>query len=246
MDDREVWLTATAVELVGTEAAAFDEAAHARLLVARLADLVAPAEVAVLVADHEHRLTTAAANTHRARDLLALESRFAAGPCTACYESGEPVYGGPVVEPDRRDTSFGRAAERLGYRTCSTLPMRRRNHVVGAVCVLDGADHTLEERDLTLAQLLVDAATIGILQQRALRLSAMTSEQLQVALDSRVVIEQAKGVLAAKLHSAPAVGFDVLRNYARRNNRQLVEVAAQVVRGELSEQDLVTTRRRVS
>jgi len=120
--------------------------------------------------------------------------------------------------------------------------MTYRDEVLGAVCVLDGDGGGVTTHLLDLATLLVQAATVGLHHQRQLRVTAARSEQLQAALDSRIVIEQAKGVLAAKLGTSPQAGFELLRGFARRNNRQLRQVAEQVVRGTLSVHQLTGAR----
>ena len=81
------------------------------------------------------------------------------------------------------------------------------------------------------ATALVDVATIGILQERAVRHQEVVTGQLQVALNSRVIIEQAKGVLAERLRVTPDEAFVILRRYARDHNHPLTELSGDVIRG---------------
>jgi AmiR/NasT family two-component response regulator len=111
--------------------------------------------------------------------------------------------------------------------------MRRHAETVGVVGVLT-AGQSLAAADARLAQTLAEAATIAILQQRALRGSFAKSEQLQHALNSRVVIEQAKGAVAARLGVRPDAAFELLRGYARRHNLTLAAVASAAIGGKLS------------
>ena len=87
----------------------------------------------------------------------------------------------------------------------------------------------LPEADLRLGQALADVATIGILQERAIRHGEIVTEQLQTALDSRIVIEQAKGVLSQFGHLTMATAFERLRRYSRGHHLLLGEVARRVI-----------------
>ena len=108
------------------------------------------------------------------------------------------------------------------------------------VSVLGPDGHQVGDPEIQLAQVLAEAAAIAILKQRVLRQKARTAEQLQNALDSRVLIEQAKGIVAARLDIAPAAAFEILRRYARRHNRTLVDVAGATIRGDLPVHDPAT------
>jgi len=217
MDNRELWVAATLVELADIRETDFDEAAHSRLLAARLAELLAPAETAVLLADSASRLRVVAASTEGAYRLMSLEA--SRGPAAACYRSGRPGPGGSGVW---------------------FLPMRRHDETVGVAGVLADLD-TLDASAASLAQILAEAAAVAVLQQRELRRSARAAEQLQHALDSRVLVEQAKGAVAARLGITPNAAFGLLRDFARRRSRPLTEVAAGTIRGELPAAELVTT-----
>ncbi len=240
LDNREIWLATTLVELTDIAAADFDDAAYAHDLAARLAELLSPAEIGLLITDSAGgRLTVAAASTQRVGELLSLESRCADGPCTACYRTGRPLLNQALATADPPWPRFAPAAHAAGFLRASALPMRRRGETIGAVSILDASGRPLAEPEISLAQLLADAATVGILQQRALRSSIQTSAQLQRALDSRVLIEQAKGVVAARLGTSPGTAFELLRAYARRHNQPLAEVAGDTVRGDLPAHDLI-------
>jgi hypothetical protein len=91
-----------------------------------------------------------------------------------------------------------------------------------------GVPGPLPELDLALGQALADVATIGILQERAIRRGEVLNEQLQLALNGRVIIEQAKGVLAQYGGLAPAVAFERLRHYARSHNLKLADLARRI------------------
>ncbi len=240
-----MWLATTLVELTDIRHADFDDAAYANGLAARLAELLSPAEVGLLMTDGvSGGMAIAAASTQRVSRLLSLESRYGDGPCTACYRTGRRVLNEPLASGASRWPRFSPAARAAGFLTASALPMRRRRVAIGAVAILNTSERPAAEPEVSLAQLLAEAATVGILQERALRLSIQASAQLQRALDSRVVIEQAKGVVAARLGILPSAAFELLRTYARRNNRQLAEVSSDMVHGVLPTRDLVAAGRR--
>ena len=110
------------------------------------------------------------------------------------------------------------------------LPHRRlRGDVVGVLTLLHNAPHTLTDVDTRLGQALADAATIGLLHERAVRHAETVTEQLQGALNSRVIIEQAKGVLAAQADIGPDEAFTILRSHARSQELRLSELARAVV-----------------
>jgi hypothetical protein len=113
------------------------------------------------------------------------------------------------------------------------LPLRLRGQTLGSLCLFHRSPGPLPEADLSLGQALADVATIGILQERAIRRGEVLNEQLQTALDSRVVIEQAKGVLAQHLKVGMDAAFDLLRRYSRNGNVRLADTARQISTGEL-------------
>jgi GAF domain-containing protein len=121
-----------------------------------------------------------------------------------------------------------------GYRSVHAVPLRLRSETIGALNLFGVQPGALPPGDLRIAQALADVATIGILHERAIRRQEMVTEQLQVALNSRIVIEQAKGVLAERLQVSIDDAFMNLLSYARLNNRKLAEVAQAVATGELS------------
>ena len=119
------------------------------------------------------------------------------------------------------------------------LPLRLRGDAIGAMNLFHRQPGPLPEADLALGQALADVATIGILSERSIRRGEVLSEQLQTALTHRVIIEQAKGVLAQHGDLSMHAAFDRLRSYARNRNKRLSEVARQVVEGDLGA-DLLT------
>ena len=128
---------------------------------------------------------------------------------------------------------FAREAVEAGFHSVHALPMRLREQCIGTLNLFRVTAGPLEEADVRVGQALADVATIGILQERAVRRSEVLAEQLQTALNSRVVIEQAKGMLAEHATSSVADAFALLRGFARDTNRRLSDVALDLVAGRL-------------
>jgi GAF domain-containing protein len=129
--------------------------------------------------------------------------------------------------------SFARAARTSGFAAVHALPMRLRDETLGAISLFSDVPGPLDEDTIALGQALADAATIGILHQRAVARHEAVAEQLQAALNSRIVIEQAKGFLAERLAVNVDAAFGLLRGYARDHNRKLTAVATDIVEGRL-------------
>lgn len=150
---------------------------------------------------------------------------------------------GPVIVDDIPGTSgwprFGDMAGKVGYRSAASFPLRLRSETVGALSVLWRAPFAAASEDIHAVQALADMATIGILQDRERQEARELSDQLQSALRTRIIIEQAKGVLAEQAALDMGVAFEVLRRYSRNRSRRLREVATEIVNGRLSAADIV-------
>lgn len=222
------------VELADGRNVTLGEVTYWRNFATRLAELLAPAEVALLASHESGRLTVAAASTDRAYDLASLGAEHQRGPEADAFHSGYGLGNRRLDEASERWPVFTAQARAAGFGLVTSLVMRRHDNVIGAISVLCTSAHPLSDADVSLAQVLAEVATTGILLNRELRRASLIAEQLQHALESRVIIEQAKGALAAWLGIAPDQAFELLRGYARRHNSRLVDVAAQTIRGELS------------
>jgi hypothetical protein len=119
----------------------------------------------------------------------------------------------------------------VGFTSVYALPMRRRNEIIGALTLFDVQPGGLDADTVQLGQALSEAATIGLLHLQAIRQREALIDQLQTALNSRIVIEQAKGVIAERRDIDIDESFAVLRGIARTSNRRLPDVARAVVKG---------------
>ena len=194
----------------------------------------------LMLVDPAGRLRVMASSSERSRLLELLEIQNDEGPCLDCYRDGRPVLIGDLAREDGRWPTFSEEATRAGFAAVYALPMRLREETIGALNLFHRQPRALSEAGLRLGQALADVATVGILQQRAVQRSADLADQLQTALNSRLIIEQAKGVLAERERTDMATAFELLRAHARRTGRKLSEVAAAVVTGELGTAELRT------
>lgn len=223
------------VELADTLIDDFDVADFLQSLTERCVELLGVSAAGLMLADDHGRLRLVAGTSSTTRDLELFELQQNEGPCVDTYASGEAILNVRIASTDAaaRWPTFTAAAAQAGVRFTSALPMRLRGRVVGALNLFSDRHDCLSAPSLALGQAMADVATIGLMNERSLREKTLLSEQLQVALQSRVVIEQAKGVLAARAGISVDDAFARLRQYARSHGTALTQVAAGVVTGEL-------------
>ncbi len=154
------------------------------------------------------------------------------GPCVECFRTGGPVSIDDIQQS--APSPFRQAAEAAGFHSVLALPLRLRTSTIGALNLFGRSDRALHGEDAVVAQAMADVATIGILQERAIRDGRLLSDQLEHALGSRVLIEQAKGIVAQTRRVPVDEAFTILRNYSRRNNERLRDVAERVVERQLT------------
>jgi GAF domain-containing protein len=150
------------------------------------------------------------------------------GPCWDCVHTGVAVTSADLATATDRWPRFTTIAVNAGFQAACAVPMRLREDVIGALTLLNTGPVAISESSIALGQALADVATIGILQQRAVRHDEILAEQLQAALHHRTVIEQAKGVLAEVGGLDMNQAYLVLRGYARAHRRRLSDVAYDV------------------
>jgi transcriptional regulator with GAF, ATPase, and Fis domain len=238
--DREHRLATVFVSLADTLVSGFDVVGLFDDLAGACVDLLDVTASGLMLVDPAGRLRVMASSSERSRLLELLEIQNDEGPCLDCYRGGQPVLVADLATEDGRWPIFSVEAARVGFGAVYALPMRLRDETIGALNLFHREPAALTDARLQLAQALADVATIGILQQREIQRGADLADQLQTALNSRLIIEQAKGVLAEREQADMAAAFDLLRRYARRTGRKLSEVATAVVSGELTSADLRT------
>jgi hypothetical protein len=166
------------------------------------------------------------------------------GPCLDCYASGEMVLNEDLTTVEGRWARFAPVAVEAGFRSAHALPMRLRGSVIGALNLFSRETGTLVEEDIVAGQALAAVATIAILQQRVVSEARVVNDQLSHALNSRVAIEQAKGVLAERSGLSMESAFEAMRQHARDHNLRLADVAARVIDKSLAPAAVDAARRR--
>jgi transcriptional regulator with GAF, ATPase, and Fis domain len=228
---REQQLAGAFVELADTLVDDFDLIDFLSRLTARCVDLLDVSAAGLLLADQRGALQVVAASTERTRLLELLQLQTDQGPCPECFHTGQPVAVPELAVATDRWPAFVAEARQIGFASVYAAPMRLRTEVIGALNLFDIRPGPLPDDTIRLGQALADVATIGLLQARAITRRDTLTEQLQTALNSRVLIEQAKGVLAERRQLDMEQAFGLLRSTARDTNRRLSELARAVVDG---------------
>lgn len=187
----------------------------------------------VLIGDSADELELIAATSEASSIVELMQLSAHAGPCIECFVTGTVVSVPVIDEAPEKWRDFIDSAAQQGFRSVLAVPMRLRDTRIGALNLLRTEEGALSERDVRVAQALADVATIGILHERMLTESDAIRAQLQSALNSRVMIEQAKGVLAYLDNSSTDEAFTKIRAYARNKRMLLSVVAEQVVQRNL-------------
>jgi hypothetical protein len=224
-------LSDTFIELADTMVADFDVIEFLHLLTDRSVALLAASAAGVVLADPRGELRVAAASNEEVGLLELFQLQNDEGPCLECFRTGRPVIAADLAGPGQRWPRFAAAAVQAGFATVQALPMRLRDQVIGALNLFGAGPVVLGAAELRIGQALADVATIGLLHERNVRRSETVAEQLQGALNSRVMIEQAKGKLAERLGIDMDRAFTMLRDYARNSNQRLTDVARTFVDG---------------
>ena len=221
------------VELADTLVAGFDLMEFLHTLTERCAELLEVDAAGLLLVDSGGALRLVAASAEQAKVAELFQIQNDEGPCLDCYRTGQPVIIANIAAPQARARwpRFATAAQQMGFAGVHAIPMRLRDQVIGTLNLFSSAPDSLAPAVARAARALVDVATIGILQERAVRQQEVLAGQLQVALNSRVMIEQAKGVLAERLRITPDEAFALLRRYSRDRNHPLTQLAGDVIRG---------------
>ena len=231
--NRERALAEAFVVLADTLVADYDVIEVLHQLTRDCVELLPVDAAGLLLSDQRGALQMAAASTEQARVVELFQLQSDEGPCLDCFRTSRQV-----TAPDLRDRTdwprFTAHTLETGYRSVHAVPLRLRTETIGALNLFGVQPGALGADELRIAQALADVATIGILQERAIHRHETVAEQLQAALNSRVIIEQAKGVLAERRQFDMADTFEILRAYARSTNQRLSDVARGVVDGTIS------------
>src|SRR3954447_10387770 len=227
----EQHVTEVFVEMADTLVDDFDLMDFLHLLTDRCVHLLSVSAAGLLLTDQRGALQLVAASTEQTRLLELFQVQTDQGPCVDCFRTGQPVAVADLAEAAGRWPRFVAAARETGFAAVHALPMRLRTDIIGALNLFSVEPGDLDPATVRLGQALADIATIGLLQARTIRQRDALAEQLQTALNTRVLIEQAKGVIAERRHLDMDQSFALLRNSARGHNRRLSDLARAVVDG---------------
>jgi GAF domain-containing protein len=186
----------------------------------------------LLLDDQRGKLAVVASSSEETRLLEVFQLQNDEGPCLDCIRTGSAVTISEIEAEAERWPLFVPASLRAGFRSVAAVPLRLRAQVIGGLNLFDAEPGAVSEDSRRLAQALADVATIGILQRRSTHRGDLVAEQLQHALNSRVVIEQAKGVIAERNGISMEQAFELLRTRSRSSNEKLTAVARAVVQGQ--------------
>ena len=216
------------VDVADTLVDDFDVVEFLQMLTRRVAGLFGTGEVGLMLADHRGRLAFMAASDESARLMELFQLQYGDGPCLDAFRTARPVTNVNLAAAAAKWPEFAPRATEAGFESAHAFPLRLRKEVIGAMGVFGSATE-LDEADAHIVQSLADVAVIGLLQERAIHRGEVLTGQLQGALNSRIVIEQAKGIVAQARGVSPDAAFTLIRDFARRNNRRLSEVADTIV-----------------
>jgi len=198
-------------------------------LTSQAATVSGAAAVGLVLSDHHGRVRFMAASNESGKMLELLQIQNEEGPCLDCLTTGTPVVNADLAHAADRWPRFAPRALEAGFQSVHAFPMRLRSEVIGALNLFGTQDAHFEADDVRVVQALADVATIGILQERSLSRAETLTEQLQGALNSRVVVEQAKGALAYADGITTGEAFNQMRARARSERRLLLDVAKDVL-----------------
>lgn len=230
--NREQELARTFVMLADSLVEDYDVVDLLDRLAAACVRLLGVTAAGLLIIDQQGHLAVIASSSEETRLLEAFQLQNDQGPCLDCVRTGAAVVSSDLNADRGRWPLFASFAIEAGFRSVLALPLRLRERTIGGLNLFDDRAVRVTPDDQALAQALADVATIGILQQRSAYRTAMLAERLQRALNSRVIIEQAKGVLAERHGMSMEAAFDSLRTYARAQNIKLTELAFTVVHND--------------
>jgi GAF domain-containing protein len=238
---REAALARTFVRLADTLASDFDVVDFLQGLSADSVEILEAEAAGVMLADPRGGLRLIASSDERMRLLELFELQGAQGPCLDAFSTGR-VLQASAASSRTRWPVFAQHAVDSGFQLMCAVPLRVRTDIIGALNLFRGTDEPFTADEIEIAQAMAEMAAIGLIQERALRERTLLTEQLQAALLSRVIIEQAKGMLGEYLKITVDEAFWLLRSYARDHNRKLSDVARDVIDRKIPSAALITWR----
>jgi transcriptional regulator with GAF, ATPase, and Fis domain len=222
-------LLETFVTLADTLVADYDVVDLLQLLVDTCRDVLDTTAAGILLADENGELEVIASTSEASRLVEVMQLSAEEGPCIESFRSGRRVSVPDIADSKQEWWQFRGSALRQGFHSMDALPLRLRDTTIGTLNLMRESPGAAPEESVAAAQAFADVATIGILHERTVRESTVLTEQLQSALNSRIVIEQAKGVVSHTRGVSIDEAFTLIREYARSHSTGLSLVAARIV-----------------
>lgn len=242
--DREQAVTQAFVSIANSLVDAFDVVELLSGLTTDCARMLDIASAGLLLADPRGTLHVVAASSERTQNLELFQLQRDEGPCLDCFHHGTPVTVEDLEKESVRWPQFAAAATGMGFRSVHALPMRLRDNILGTLGLFGTRAGALAEEDLSLAQALAHVASVAIIADKVATDRAAVNEQLQIALRSRVIIEQAKGLLSQLGDLDMEQAFSVLRRYARDHNERLSDLGRKLITREIAGRTVLAHARR--
>lgn len=230
-------LFATLIELADTTTTGFDLVSMADRLVGACVEVLAVKAAGIMLADQRRSLRVFASTNEETRMLELLELQNNDGPCLEAFHTGTVIAGVDLARLTTRWPHFAAAALAAGIKTAYAVPMRLRDQTIGALNLFRASTEPLSVHDMNVARVMADMAAIGIINHWSIRQQEVLAQQLQSALNTRVIIEQAKGVLAEREGLSMGEAFEFLRSTARATQRPIAEVATEMVTKRTASED---------
>ena len=224
-------LFATLIELADTTTTGFDLVSMADRLVGACVDLLGVTAAGIMLADQRKSLRVFASSNEETRVLELFELQNNDGPCLEAFSTGTLVEGVDLSKQTARWPHFAAAAQLAGFNTAYAVPMRLRDQTIGALNLFQAEVGSFSAHRINVARVLADMAAIGIINHWSIRQQEVLAQQLQSALNTRVIIEQAKGVIAERQGLSMGEAFEYLRSSARSMQRPIADVAVETVSG---------------
>jgi GAF domain-containing protein len=220
--------SAAFVKLTDTLVADYDVVDLLHTLVEESVSLLDVAAAGLLLADPSGELQVVASTSEQSQLVEVLQLQAGAGPCVECYLTGAAVAVDDIAGLTKW-LGFRQAALSQGFRSVHAVPMRVHGRTIGAMGLFGAQAGFLTKEDTAIGQALADVATISLMQERTIKEAVLVNEQLQLALNTRVLIEQAKGVIAHTAGVDMDAAFNLLRSHARANSQSLHATAGRIV-----------------
>jgi GAF domain-containing protein len=226
---RQISLAQRFVALADTLVDDFDVVEVLDSLMSTCLELLDVDQAGLLLNDPQGNLQRVASSSEETRLLELLQVQTREGPCFEAVQTGESIIVEDIAVSRERWPAFADRAAAEGFNSVYAFPLRLRSATIGGLNLFGVERDSLDEESRVIAKALADIATIGILQQRSIHRTSLLAENLQRALNTRVVVEQAKGILSERGNLPMGATFDLLRSYARSHNLKLSVVAHSIV-----------------